>query len=193
MQRKLLSSILYAAVLLSIVSVTLVSGASAQGQFKILHSFAGWADASDPQANLIFDAAGNLYGTSVSGGPGDGTVFSLSPNSDGTWTESLLYSFTCGADGCNPHASLTLDSAGNLYGTTAGGASTNCNYGCGTVFELTPNSDGSWTESTLHQFQSGTDGGAPWAGLIFDSAGNLYGTTNTGGRYRVGTVFQLKP
>ena len=153
---------------------------------SVLHSFNG-SDGSGPEAGLIFDAAGNLYGTTVGGGAsGYGTVFKLAPNQDGNWTESVLHSFN-GSDGANPLASLIFDAAGNLYGTTYGGAS-----GYGTVFKLAPNQDGSWTESVLHSF-NGSDGSDPEAGLIFDAAGNLYGTTEHGGASDDGTVFKLAP
>jgi uncharacterized repeat protein (TIGR03803 family) len=132
---------------------------------------------------LIFDGAGNLYGsTTVSS-----TIFKLTPNSDGTWTENVLYRFS-GPDGGDPLASLIFDATGNLYGTTADGGASDA----GTVFKLTPNSDGTWTESVLHSF-SGPDGGTPYAGLIFDAAGNLYGTTSSGGAGGGGVVFELTP
>jgi len=154
---------------------------------SVIHSFNG-ADGSQPIAGLIFDQAGNLYGTTTAGGvSGGGTVFQLAPNGDGTWTESVLHSFS-GGDGSGPTANLALDSAGNLYGTSLYGGA----YGEGTVFELIPNADGTWTESVLHSF-SGRDGRLPWWGLIFDHNGNAYGTTWAGGAYDGGTIFRLKP
>src|ERR1022692_4730194 len=109
------------------------------------------------------------------------------PNADGSWTESVLHSFNGSAsDGAIPLASVIFDAVGNLYGTTSGGDHSN-----GNVFELTPNADGSWTESVLHSFD-GYDGSSPQAGLIFDAAGNLYGTAG-GGAYGKGTVFKLTP
>jgi uncharacterized repeat protein (TIGR03803 family) len=153
-------------------------------------SLAKCVDGGGPQAGVIFDDAGNLYGTTYGGGAsGLGTVFKLTPNSDGTWTESVLHSFCslpkC-ADGANTHASLIFDAMGNLYGgTIQGGAG-----GLGAVFELTPNADGSWTESVLHSF-TGPDGAGPFASLTFDVAGNLYGTTVGGGTSNDGTVFKL--
>jgi uncharacterized repeat protein (TIGR03803 family) len=147
---------------------------------------------------LITDSAGNRYGTTGAGGSYDGgAVFELSPNGSGGWTEKLLYSFkTFGGDGTSPsYGNLILDSHGNLYGTTTGGGgSANCGpYGCGTVFELSPGQGGSWTEAVLHNFGTGTDGYQPDAGLIFDSAGNLYGTTGSGGANGAGTVFEMSP
>jgi uncharacterized repeat protein (TIGR03803 family) len=161
-------------------------------------------------AGLIFDGAGNLYGTTTQGGSGAGcgisggcgVVFKLTPNADGSWTESVLYNFcslaNC-ADGENPGDGLIFDKVGNLYGTTPGGGHPGCNDvwpGCGVVFKLTPNSGGGWTESVLYRFCSLSgcaDGAAPVASLIFDGAGNLYGTTLAGGSNNSGTVFQLKP
>jgi uncharacterized repeat protein (TIGR03803 family) len=174
---------------------------------KVLHSFTGGSDGGIPLATLIFDQVGNLYGTARQGGTNeDGVVFKLAPNQDGSWTESVLYSFMGGADGAVPFAGVTFDQAGNLYGTTVeGGGSTNsaCNNGCGTVFKLTAKSDGSWTESVLHAFclrDGCRDGATPFiAGVIFDQAGNLYGTTDYGGNLSqcsgsgCGVVFQLTP
>jgi uncharacterized repeat protein (TIGR03803 family) len=162
---------------------------------NVLYSFhSGGTDGSSPQAGVIFDPAGNLYGTTRDGGTDTfhvGTVFELSPNGDGTWTESILHSFQSnGKDGNTPVAGLALDSAGNLYGTTSLGGRASC--GCGTVFELTPGQNGQWTEKVLHSF-NGKDGSAPYGGVILDSAGNLYGTTSSGGSSNYGEVFKLSP
>jgi uncharacterized repeat protein (TIGR03803 family) len=118
---------------------------------------------------LIFDTAGNLYGTTILGGAsGQGTIFKLTPHSNGSWTQSVLHEFT-GEDGSQPN-SVIFDTAGNLYGNAQfGGASD-----AGTVFKLTPHSNGSWTESVLHEF-TGMDGSQPNS-VILDAAGNLYGT-----------------
>jgi uncharacterized repeat protein (TIGR03803 family) len=175
----------------------------------VLYSFGanGPFDAAFPYAGLIFDAAGNLYGTTYQGGNfsaycsdyGCGTVFELTPNGSGGWTETVLYSFcsqTNCTDGASPPASLIFDAAGNLYGTTyAGGVYNLCyqNTGCGTVFEMTPTAAGGWTERVLHSFGSGTDGAGPYAGVISDAVGNLYGTTVEGGTYNYGTVFEMTP
>jgi len=172
---------------------------------SVLHVFTD-ADGANPFAGLIFDSAGNLYGTTRDGGAstacpgGCGVVFKLAPNSDGTWTESVIHSFT-GTDGNTPFAGLTLDTTGDLYGTTLyGGSSSQCGSGCGVVYRLAPNPDGTWTESVLHTFAGGADGTLP-NGLTFDAAGNLYGTTWGGGRHTTasgcfegcGTVFKLTP
>jgi uncharacterized repeat protein (TIGR03803 family) len=162
---------------------------------KVLYSFPGTGQNGDePEASLIFDASGNLYGTTYYGGLyGDGVVFELSPRAGGEWTETVLHSFgQNGTDGALPCAGLVFDAAGNLYGTTNGGGAY---YYWGTVFELTPHAGGEWTETILHSFNdAGTDGWYPLAGLVIDSAGNLYGTTYNGGvNYYEGTVFELTP
>ena len=200
-------------VVLGIVGVGMALLASrpvaAQGkpQEQVLYSFARSSDGGqNPVAGLIFDKAGNLYGTTEYGGSGTctasvangcGTVFELSPQSGGGWTQTVLYSFqNNGQDGVNPRAGLVIDNAGNLYGTTYQGGGGNCTYGCGNVFELSPQSGGGWAETVLHTFQAaGVDGAAPLGGLIFDSAGNLYGTTYGGGDGSPGggTVFELSP
>jgi uncharacterized repeat protein (TIGR03803 family) len=151
-----------------------------------------------PTAGLALDSAGNLYGTASQGGLGFGVVFELSPSPGGTWNESVLYTFTGGADGGSPVAGVIFDSVGNLYGTTESGDYYRCPNGCGVVFELSPGSGNNWTESVLHSF-SGKDGDYPTAGLIFDRAGNLYGTTAYGGTvasscpYGCGLAFKLTP
>jgi len=168
----------------------------------VLHSFKG-PDGSAPVTGLISDASGNLYGTTAQGGPpcpyvsgsGCGVVFKLKPKSDGTWTESVLYSFKGGAsDGYDALAGLTFDKAGNLYGTTAVDGS----GGAGDVFQLKRNSNGTWTENILYMFSgNGPDGVSPDSTLIFDGAGNLYGTTDQGGNmncaalYGCGVAFKL--
>ena len=116
-------------------------------------------------------------------------MFELTPTAGGGWTEQVLHSFGNGADGANPYAGLIFDAAGNLYGTTYAAALT----ATGTVFELTPATGGRWTEKVLHSFGNGTDGNTPEARLIFDAAGNLYGTTSGGGTYNRGTAFKLMP
>jgi uncharacterized repeat protein (TIGR03803 family) len=156
---------------------------------NVLHAFGSGGDGYGASGELIFDASGNIYGTTYSGGLfGNGTVFKLSANAEGSWNETILYSFRGSPDAAHPYAGVIFDMAGNLYGTTEQGGS----IGQGTAFELTPNSDGSWTESVLHSFGSGNDGGFPDAGLTFDTAGNLYGTTPSGGGVGFeGTVFKL--
>jgi len=175
---------------------------------QVLYSFEGGGagDGSNPAAPLIFDAAGNLYGTTLGGGDGGcrndygcGTVFELTPVAGGGWTETVLYSFQGGKDGEEPFSGLIFDAAGNLYGTTGEGGGGCAESGCGTVFELTPVAGGGWTETVIYSFRGGKDGEGPSSGLIFDAAGNLYGTTGEGGGggcdggYGCGTVFELMP
>ena len=154
---------------------------------KVLHSFGSGADGEYPQTGLIFDAAGNLYGTTYEGGAyGYGTAFELTPASGGNWTEKVLYSFGR-TNTAYPTSGLIFDSAGNLYGTTLQGGP---DQG-GSVFELTPAGGGNWTERDLYDFGSLANGIFPYGGVTFDSAGNLYGTTSTGGTFSGGTVFKL--
>ena len=235
------------------------AGAAAQAQFTLLHNFTNGPDGGEPYAGLSMDRAGNLYGTASTGGnssgacshrnpPGCGTVFKLSRKGsgwiftpiytfsgpdganpqgsviigpDGTlygtttyggdidegtvfnlrppaascksvlcpWTETVLYSFQGFTDGVEPtFGDLAFDGAGNIYGTTPrGGQGSN-----GTVYKLSP-SNGGWTETVLYRFQGSPDGATPYAGVVFDHAGNLWGTTAFGGSYSNGTVYQLVP
>ena len=121
-------------------------------------------------------------------------VFKLTPMVGGQWQQSVLYSFTCFSDGKNPYGGVTLDGAGNLYGTTvAGGAGGICSGdGCGVVFQLTQ-SGGVWSESVLYSFGDLPDAAGPGGGVVFDRAGNLYGTAADGGAYSAGAIFQLSP
>src|ERR1019366_8743737 len=183
-------SIRLMATLAIFTAILFVTSTWAAAEEKVLHSFSGGADGTYPYGGLIFDAAGNLYGTTTSGGTSNtGTGFELTPAAGGTWTEKVLHNFNNGGtDGTRPYARLTFDAAGNLYGTTYGGGAYN-SYG--TVFELTPAAGGTWTETVLWSFGNSTDGSYPWAGLIFDGAGNLYGTTSGGGTYgHGGTMFE---
>jgi uncharacterized repeat protein (TIGR03803 family) len=175
-------------ILAAFALLLLAPGNSAVAQEKILHSFKTNAD---PYGSLIFDAAGNLYGTTRGGGThGAGTVFELMPKAGGGWTEKILHSFDLnGNDGWSPQAGLIFDSAGNLYGTTPAGGT----YTHGTVFELSPKSGGGWTEKVLHDFENGTDGSTLYDGLTIDASGNLYGTSPRGGSYDYGNVFELTP
>jgi len=159
---------------------------------RTIHSFDG-NDGSYPYSNLIFDASGNLYGTTAGGTLNGSTVFKLTPNAGGSWTQKVLHYFNTSADGVYPLASVIFDKAGNLYGTTLGGGSDTCYLGCGVVYELTPKA-GTWPEKVLHRFiKNGKDGENPSCTLASDGAGNLYGTTQNGGAYVEGTVFEIKP
>jgi len=149
------------------------------GTETVLYSFAGGSDGAYPVASLVIDASGNIYGTTEAGGAsGLGVVFEIASGGG----ESVLHSFG-GRDGAVPLAGLVLDAGGNLYGTTEEGGE----FESGTVFELAPGG----SETVLHSFAGQSDGAFPYAGLIMDKAGNLYGTTSSGGVNNVGTVFKL--
>jgi uncharacterized repeat protein (TIGR03803 family) len=157
-----------------------------------LYHFADAPDGHQPNGNLLFDAAGNIYGTTETGGAfGFGNVFKLT-HSGGGWMETVIYNFMGGNDGVQPQDGVIMDGAGNLYGTTRFGGSTNCSGGCGTVFELSP-AGGGWTERVIYRFQGSPDGAEPWVGLTRDAAGNLFGTNTRGGADDGGTVFELSP
>jgi uncharacterized repeat protein (TIGR03803 family) len=157
----------------------------------VLHHFGTGTDGAAAYGRVIFDAAGNLYGTTAFGGTsGAGIVFELAnPEAPAGWTESILYNFSGGSDGSQPYGGLIFDSAGNLYGTTFQGGASNA----GTVYELTPGKGGAWTETVLYSFAGGADGSGPQSDLNFDQAGNLFGTTTGGGSPGNGIVFQLTP
>jgi uncharacterized repeat protein (TIGR03803 family) len=163
--------------------------------YRIIHQFGGGKDGQYPSGNLVFDSAGNLYGTTQGGGAyGNGTetvggtAFKLTPNSSGTWSETVIHSFGNGTDGAEPRSGATLDDSGNVYGTTYNGGS----LGFGAVFEVSPQAHGGWKESVLYSFdiQSG-DGFHPVGGVVLDALGNLYGTNIFGGSLGGGTVFEL--
>jgi uncharacterized repeat protein (TIGR03803 family) len=255
-----------------VLLLSVASDHSAQGQtFQVIHSFTGThLDGADPEAGLIMDAGGNLYGTTAFGGHyncaidfgcgtvfrlthrnsvwilnplytfaaspgaydgaspagrvtfgpdgslygttsfggsgacngfglGCGTVFNLKPPATACktavcpWTEAVLYSFGGGSDGALPQGDLIFDQPGNIYGTTTEGGIVSCGRsGCGVVYKLAP-ANGQWTESILHRFTGGSDGGSPYGGVISDKSGNLLGTTAAGGAYGYGTVYELRP
>jgi uncharacterized repeat protein (TIGR03803 family) len=159
---------------------------TAAGTEKTLYSFTGGSDGGIPIAGLVMDGNGNLFGTTYSGGhpgckykQGCGVVFKVIPGG----TESVLYSFTGGADGANPNGGVILGAQGNIYGTTSLGGSAKL----GTVYEL--NTAGQ--ETVLHTFTKGSDGAYPYGGVISDGQENLYGTTYKGGSKKHGTVFEL--
>jgi uncharacterized repeat protein (TIGR03803 family) len=153
-----------------------------------LYQFTGGADGAYPEGTPIFDRSGNLYGTAVSGGAANaGVVFKLTPSRNG-WIDSVLYSFAGSPDGAAPFSTLTFDNNGNLYGTTTGGGPANV----GTVYELTP-SGSHWTEQVLYAFNGTNDGAIPYAGVVLDPEGNLYGDTFYDGTYSGGAIFELMP
>ena len=165
-----------------------------------LYAFQGAFDGANPgYGNVAFDQAGNIYGTTQSGGvvrcPQCGTVYELS-RSQG-WRESLLYVFSDYSGGEAPLSGVTFDSTGSLYGTTSVGGSGNCIVGCGVIYSLV-SSGGSWTENLIYSFGGDNDGASPSAGITFDATGNLYGGTRSGGYHGgncytqgCGVIFQL--
>jgi uncharacterized repeat protein (TIGR03803 family) len=156
---------------------------------KVPYSFQGGTRGFYPAGPLVLDEAGNFYGTTTSGGKdGFGTVFELSPDGHGGWTETILHSFTGGSDGQDPMAGLILDGQGDLFGTTLG--PNPCTPYCGSVFELSPRGKG-WKFILLHAFRGENDGGIVDGGVTIDAAGNLYGTTHGFGANGHGTVFKL--
>ncbi len=167
--------------------------------FTVLHSFTGGADGGNAYAGLTIDRAGNLYGTTSAGGAGYGTVFELK-RSGSAWILHTLYTFRGNAagDGALPDARVIFGPDGKLYGTTYEGGGTNCgSYGCGTVFALAPSLSACkaalcpWSETILARFTEGFNGRLPQSEVVFDPAGNLYGTTSTGGGRNMGTAYEL--
>jgi uncharacterized repeat protein (TIGR03803 family) len=162
---------------------------------SLLYQFCFLTECSDgaaPVGDLIFDHAGSLYGTTLSGGAyGPGTVFRLTLDINGMWTENVLHSFNY-TDGSSPFAGLVFDAAGNLYGTTWWGGDPICDQGCGVVFKLQPTARRRWRETVLHLF-SNRPGALPRAGLIFDGHGNLYGTSSGDAMDTWGSVFEITP
>ena len=190
----------------SVFELSPASGGSFNGH--VLYDFPVLSEGMVPYSGLTPDGLGNYYGTTSTGGinagciyfSGCGTVFKLSPNGKGGWLETVIYAFTGkNGDGLFPTGNLLLDASGNLYGTTSGGGvfgyCSGFNDTCGTVFKLSPNGDGTWTETVLHAFTGYTtsDGGTPAYGLVMDANGNLYGTTPSGGAKDCGVVFELSP
>jgi uncharacterized repeat protein (TIGR03803 family) len=159
-----------------------------------LYDFSGQADGGKPYGGVVFGPDGALYGTASSGGfYGYGVVYKLQPPPSRCaavfcyWTETVLYNFTDLSDGWSPQGSLAFDAAGNIYGTVLYGGYD----GAGVAYKLSP-SQGQWNLTVLHSFTNGSDGGIPVDGMIFDQAGNLYGTSE-GGSFNLGVVYELTP
>jgi uncharacterized repeat protein (TIGR03803 family) len=178
------------------VGLALACACGLAAQEKILWTFqVNGVDGQHPASNLIFDAKGNLYGTTDTGSKyGQGVVFELRLQANETWQEQILYAFGEGGsnDGANPQAGMVFDTHGNLFGTTLQGGSS----GRGTVFELSPQANGSWTEQVIYQLgtaQNGLDGIDPEGNLAIDSSGNLYGVSEQGGGNDAGAVWELSP
>jgi hypothetical protein len=183
----------------TVFALTVVLAQSAQAQtFKVIHNFTGGLDGAVPEAGLTLDETGNLYGTAAAGGAGYGTVFSLAHRGPG-WILNPLYSFQGSSDGDFPIARVIFGPDGSLYGTTMLGGVEGCDYGqgCGTVFNLRPQPTACkaalcpWIETVLYRFTQGDDGGDPFAEVVFDKAGNIYGTAYNGGVGGNGVVYEL--
>jgi uncharacterized repeat protein (TIGR03803 family) len=154
---------------------------------SILHSFQGSSDGLTPTGGVFLDGAGRLYGATQTGGTGGGIAFELLPSGGGNWSLSTLYSFSGAAFG-GSYRTLTMDNAGNLYGTAMADGTRQQ----GSVFKLTW-ANGVWIYTSLHDFTGGSDGGAPYGGLVIDAGGNIYGTASVGGAYGNGLVFEITP
>lgn len=154
----------------------------------VVHSFGAGTDGAQPIGGVVFDSAGNFYGTTSLGGLyGNGIVFKVTPHGQ-NWVETVIYSFVGGSDAASPAAGVSLDAAGNIYGTASlGGAN-----GLGAIYKVS-RSGSAWTETVLYNFQGANDGANPVGGVIVDQAGNLYGTTFDGGINGGGTVYELSP
>ncbi len=163
------------------------------GMYTVIHSFSGRGDGDFPYAGVTLDTAGNLYGTATEGATGFGTVFKMSFVNSG-WVFNTLYIFGNQPDGEYPYSGVARDASGALYGTNLLGG----RYNAGTVYQLRhspripPSEMSLWTENIIHSFTGGSDGSFPASEPVFDSAGNLYGTTMYGG-VDFGTVFKLTP
>jgi hypothetical protein len=185
-----------------------LQGSGSKWTETVLYNFLGGSNAGGP-ASLVTQGS-NLFGVSYDGEYKYGTIFELTPSASGTWTESVVYDFTGGADGVSPNPAITFDSSGNLYSTTYfGGLTSECNWtgpgGCGVVYKLTPSAnETAWTQSVLYTFNdTGTDNNLPSAGVIFGKGGLLYGSTayggtatcdsEKGGNVGCGTVYKMSP
>jgi uncharacterized repeat protein (TIGR03803 family) len=181
-----LANLISRSLLLSLVLAVLGAVPGTSQTLSVLYSFSGGTDGQYGNGYLIRDSAGNLYGTTSSGGSyGQGTVFKLTPSGQ----ESVLHSFSGSPDGAVPHWGLIRDGKGNLYGVTDGGGDSNCGFsgGCGIVFKL----DSKGNETILYSFPGGNAGVSPTGAVVRDSSGNLYGLTQLGGSLNGGIVFKL--
>jgi uncharacterized repeat protein (TIGR03803 family) len=162
---------------------------AAYAQESVIYTFTGIDGDAYPSSNLVFDAAGNLYGTTGEI-KGNATVFELTPGTGGTWTEKVIYRFDGLGDYVGTFAGLIIDPAGNLYWTVPSSAANQC----GLAYELSPQANNDWAGKVLYSsFGEGADGCEPQSTLARDEQGNLYGTTDKGGQYDFGTVFELSP
>lgn len=167
------------------------AAATPRASSSVIFSFNGESQGGYPDSDLVMDAAGNLYGSAVEGGTANGGVaFELSPGPSG-WTETILHNFTGQQDGGEPYGGVTLDAAGNVYGTAVTGGSGSCEGGCGVLYQLS-NSGGVWTQKVIHSF-TGADGSGPGGRPTVDASGNVFGTTPTGGAFGLGVIYEASP
>ncbi len=187
--------------LLTCLVLTLSTELAMAQTYTVLHQFTGGPDGAGPAAGLTLDAGGHLFGTTTAGAAGNGTVFELKRAGSG-WVFSPLYSFLGGNDGAVPEGGVVFGPNGTLYGTTsAGGGSSHCSGGCGTVFNLRPPPRACsrtlcpWSENLIYAFQGPfvDDGDVPNGNLVFDPSGNIFGVTRGGGAEGAGTVYELSP
>jgi uncharacterized repeat protein (TIGR03803 family) len=194
--------VILTAVSVLLLGVVLLSTTSLRAQtYTVIHNFTGGQDGGSPSTGLTIDSAGRIYGTTLTGGADSfGTVFTLSSTRSG-WSMDTLHSFTNGNDGAGPMARLVVGPDGSLYGSTSAGGGGSCllvnNYhGCGTIFRLSPprgpGAGFNWVSTTLFRF-SGSNGSYPQGDLLFDSAGDIYGTAINGGSYGWGAIYKLSP
>ena len=187
----------------NLYGVNTVGGASGFGNvFKLTRKAGGWnlttiysfqdqPDGASPYGGVIFDKDGNLYGSTYYAGANDvGTVYKLTRN-QGSWTESVLYSFKGGSDGDSPISTLVADAKGNLFGTTSDGGAAKC--GCGTIFKLSRSAGGHWTESVVYRFPGAPKAAFAYNGIVSDGKGNFYGATVHGGTGNDGAIYQFRP
>jgi uncharacterized repeat protein (TIGR03803 family) len=155
---------------------------------NVLYTFPG-GNGGSKSIGLVFDQAGNIYGTTSAGGTYNGGIAYQLTNSGSGWAENVMHNFGVDLDGLTPYRSvLIFDHAGNIYGTTYFGGAIDA----GTVFQVTPSGSG-WTETVIHSFMDGSDGRFPYSGLIMDQSGNFFGTTTDAGTGGGGVVFELTP
>jgi uncharacterized repeat protein (TIGR03803 family) len=156
-----------------------------------IYSFQDQPDGASPYGGVIFDKDGNLYGTTYYAGANDvGTVYKLT-RKNGSWTESVIYSFKGGSDGDSPIGTLVTDAKGNLYGTTSDGGAAKC--GCGTIFKLARSSGHNWTESVVYRFPGPPKAAFAYNGIVSDGKGNFFGATVHGGTENDGAIYQFAP
>jgi uncharacterized repeat protein (TIGR03803 family) len=172
-----------------LAAAALAAAADAKAKESVLYSFSGGNDGGNAATAIARDASGNLFGSTVVGGTSTcGTVFELSPPTSGPWHETVLHNFGCFADGKSPHGGVSFDPSGTLIGTTvAGGSGGFCaSDGCGVVYRQAPSG-----QTVLYNFTGQNDGGGPGGGVVFDKAGDMFGTTPDDGQFAEGTVYEL--